>query len=83
MALTAISLLLIAMQFTTEINWKVSDFIITTVLLFGTTLLIKLIFRVIKITNYRMALLVLLFILLLLLWTEFAVGIFGTPFAGS
>lgn len=83
MALTAISLLLIAMQFTTEINWKVSDFIVTTVLLFGTTLLIKLIFRVIKITNYRMALLVLLFILLLLLWTEFAVGIFGTPFAGS
>ena len=86
MVFTAMLLLLlplIAMQFTTEVNWAIGDFIVAGVLLFGTILFLELILKVVPIKNYRIGLIALLFILLFLLWAELAVGIFGTPFAGS
>ena len=82
----AASLLLIpfvAMQFTSEVNWTFSDFVVAGVLLFGTGLLIELVLRNVQKMEYRIALCVALLVALFLIWLELAVGIFGTPLAGS
>lgn len=73
---------LIAMQFTDEVNWMLSDFVVAGVLLFGTGLACELVIRTVKKINYRIAICVALLVLFLLVWAELAVGIFGTPFSG-
>lgn len=83
---TAIALLLIpliAMRFTNEVNWKISDFLVAGFLLIGTGLILEFILRKIKTLSYRILFAIALFIVLCLIWAELAVGIFGTPFAGS
>lgn len=74
---------LLAMMFTTEVNWKIMDFLVAGILLTGTGTLLELILRKIKTKRNRILLGVLLFLVLMLLWAELAVGIFGTPLAGS
>jgi peptidoglycan/LPS O-acetylase OafA/YrhL len=84
--LTVVFLLLIpfiAMQFTDEVNWILSDFIAAAVLLFATGLLCELVLRKVKKIKYRIAIIVIILAALLLIWLELAVGIFGTRFAGS
>jgi bacteriorhodopsin len=86
MLLTAGLILLIpfiAMQVSDEVKWTAFDFAIAGVLLFGTGLLCELVLRKVRRLEYRLALFVLLLGLLFLVWAELAVGIFGTPFAGS
>lgn len=74
---------LIAMQFTDEVNWTLLDFVVAGTLLVGTGLIFDVILRKIKTTKYRIVISVSLLIALLLIWTELAVGIFGTPFSGQ
>lgn len=74
---------LIAMQFTTEVNWTFSDFLIGGILLFGTAGALDLVMRTVKSRRNRIILCVSVLLLLFLVWAELAVGIFGTPFAGS
>jgi len=74
---------LIAMQFTNEVNWTLSDFIIMGALLTVTGLAIELVTRKVKTTKGRILLTVAILIVLFLVWAELAVGLFGTPFAGS
>jgi hypothetical protein len=74
---------LIAMEFTTEVNWNTADFLVAGVLLMGTGLLGDLVWRKVKNTQRKVLLTVALMVFLLLLWAELAVGIFGTPFAGQ
>lgn len=74
---------LLAMTFTTEVNWKIMDFLVAGILLIGTGMLLELILRKIKTKRNRMLLGILLFLVLMMLWAELAVGIFGTPLAGS
>lgn len=74
---------LVAMHFTAEVNWSPSDFIVATALLLGTGLLCELVLRKVKKTSYKIAICAAILVLLLLVWAELAVGIFGTPFAGS
>ena len=74
---------LIAMQFTKEVAWDVRDFAVMAVLLMGTGLMCELVLRKVKGTGRRIALCTGILIVLLLVWAELAVGIFGTPFAGS
>lgn len=74
---------LIAMQFSDEVNWKLADFIIAGVLLLGTGLICEFVMRKVKKKENRIALIVVIIALLLLIWVELAVGIFGTPLAGS
>jgi len=74
---------LIAMQFTDEVDWKLPDFVIMGVLLLGTGLMCELVLRKVKKIKYRVAICGLLLVALFLIWAELAVGIFGTPFAGS
>jgi len=72
-----------AMQFTEEVNWSLSDFIAAGVLLLGTGLLCELVLRLVKQTRYRIVLIAILLVVLALIWIELAVGLFGTPLAGS
>lgn len=74
---------LIAMQFTREVIWTLSDFIIAGILLLGTGILIEIVARNVKVKKTRIALVFGILIALFLVWAELAVGIFGTPFAGS
>jgi hypothetical protein len=85
--LLAIALLLfiplIAMQFTTEVDWSPFDFAIMGTLLLGTGLLCELVLRNVKTIQNRLLICGTLLIVFFLIWAELAVGIFGTPFAGS
>lgn len=74
---------LLAMQFTNEVDWTLSDFIIMGVLLSGTGLLFVLFASLVKTVQQRWAIGIVLFIVLFFTWVELAVGLFGTPFAGS
>ena len=84
--LTPILLLLvplIAMQFTKEIYWKLSDFVVAGALLLSSGLIIDFIIRRVKQSRSRVILIFSIVALLLLIWAELAVGIIGTPFEGS
>jgi peptidoglycan/LPS O-acetylase OafA/YrhL len=74
---------LIAMQFTSEVNWTLSDFVVAAVLLLGTGLMCELVIRKVKKPVHRVTICAVILVLLFLVWAELAVGIFGTPFAGS
>lgn len=74
---------LIAMQFTNEVDWKLFDFVIMGILLLGTGLLSELVIRRVKNRDYRIGFIAVILLVLFLIWVELAVGIFGTPFAGS
>lgn len=74
---------LIGMQFTNEIDWSPLDFLIMGVLLLGAALALEVVLRKISGKENRIALIAIIVIVFLLVWAEFAVGIFGTPLAGS
>lgn len=74
---------LIAMQFTGEVNWSLFDFGIAAILLFVTGFLCEVVLSSTKKIHYRFLFCGVLLLLLFLVWAELAVGIFGTPFAGS
>lgn len=78
-----LALPLIAMQFSDEVNWSLFDFVVAGVLLSGTGLLIELVICKVRGTGYRLAICAVVLLALLIIWAELAVGIFGTPFAGS
>lgn len=76
-ALIAFGILLIpflAMQFTSEVNWTLSDFLIMGVLLFVTGLLIEV--SLLKMGKYRVVAALGILALSLWLWAELAVGVF-------
>jgi len=64
-------------------NWSPSDFGIAAILLFGTAFFINLVIRSKKPLLTKLIICFLILLLLALVWIELAVGIFGTPFAGS
>ena len=78
-----LSIPFIAMQFTTEVDWNITDFAIMGVLLFGTGLLCELVMRTVKSIDNRILICGAVLFVFFLIWAELAVGIFGTPFAGS
>ncbi len=74
---------LIAMQFTQEVMWTPMDFVAAAVMLIGAGLMYVLPSRLLRTTGSRIALGVVVAVVLLMVWAELAVGIFGTPFAGT
>lgn len=85
--IVAVAILLLipflAMQFTGEVNWSHTDFVLAAVLLFGTGLMCELVLRLVTKFEYRIALCAAVLLALALVWIELAVGLFGTRFAGS
>lgn len=73
----------IAMQFTEEVKWSPFDFIVAGVLLLGTGLMIELVLRKVKKSTTRIAICTVVLLVLFMVWAELAVGVFGTPLAGS
>lgn len=74
---------LIAMQFTSEVVWTLSDFIIAGILLLGTGIVIEVVARNVRSKKARIVMIIGTLMVLFLVWAELAVGVFGTPFAGS
>lgn len=76
---TALMLILpwVAMQFSSEVNWNFSDFVVAGLLLFGSGLTYELTARRNKNGSYRAALGIAVAAALMLVWINLAVGIVG------
>jgi hypothetical protein len=74
---------LLAMQFTDEVAWSPFDFAVAGVLLGGFGLAWVLGARLLRHAQARLAFGLALGALLVLVWAELAVGVFGSRFAGS
>lgn len=74
---------LIAMQFTEEVQWTLSDFTTMAILLLLTAISCEIVLRKVKKPAYKLLLCTAVLSAFLLIWAELAVGIFGTPIAGS
>ena len=74
---------LIAMQFTNEVKWGVFDFLVMGSLLLATGFTCEFVLRKVKKFEHRLLLIAAILAALFLIWAELAVGIFGSPFAGS
>ncbi|MGD9590555.1 MAG: hypothetical protein AB7Q37_11395 [Pyrinomonadaceae bacterium] len=82
-AAALLSVPLIAMRFTGEVNWGLFDFIVAGVLLFGAAVAIEIALRLVRGFWQRVAVCAGVLFFLLLIWAELAVGVIGTPLAGS
>ena len=67
---------LVAMQFTDEVVWTRSDFVVAGVLLFGSVLVYELATRNMGNAKKRVAVGIVVVAVLLWLWAELAVGVF-------
>jgi hypothetical protein len=74
---------LIAMQFTNEVNWTLSDFVVAAILLQGTGLMCEFVLKNVAQLKYRIAICGILIFTLIIMWAELAGGIIGTPFGGN
>ena len=74
---------LIGMTITDEINWSAFDFIIMGSLLIALSIGINLVSTRVKNLKNRFLYIGILVLIFMLIWAELAVGIFGTPLAGS
>lgn len=82
-ATSILAIPLIAMQFSDEVKWTLADFAIMGILLFGTGFVIEYVLRNVTNGYSRLFICGIIIIALFLVWAELAVGIFGTPIAGS
>lgn len=78
-----LSIPFIAMQFTSEVDWDGRDFLIMGILLLITGLGVELVLRKIKGFEKRLLFVGIVLFIFMLIWAELAVGIFGSPWAGS
>lgn len=66
-----------------EVEWGMMDFIIGFILLFTFGTLLQIAFYKLKGSPYRILILLGILMVLILIWAELAVGVFGSPWAGS
>jgi hypothetical protein len=78
-----LSIPLIAMQFTDEVSWTILDFVVMGILLLSIGFICELTIRKVSKIKHRITICITILVVFLLIWAELAVGIFGTPFAGS
>lgn len=75
--LAMLAIPLVAMQFTDEVVWTASDFMLAALLLFGAGSMLRFVWTRANLrSSHRSLLLGLIVIGLLLLWAELAVGLF-------
>ena len=72
-----------AMQLGTGVNWSGFDFLVMGILLFITGIAIERVLSKVSSTKNRLLICGIILIIFLLVWAELAVGVFGSPFAGS
>jgi hypothetical protein len=74
----------IAMQFEVEgVRWTAIDFIAAGIMLFGGGAALEIALRIVKTITYRVIACAVILFALAVVWAELAVGIIGTPLAGS
>lgn len=78
-----LSVPLIAMQFTLEVNWTVFDFLVAGLLLIINALSIEFVLQKCKSKTRKIMICSIILLVLFLIWIELAVGIFGSVFSGS
>ena len=66
-----------------ELDWSGFDFLFMTLLILSFSILINLILYYLSSSEFKFLIIFILVIIFILIWAELAVGIFGTPFAGS
>ena len=71
------------MAISDEINWSLFDFIIMGFLLLTLSIGINFVIKRVKNLKNRFLYIGILVLIVMLIWAELAVGIFGTPFAGN
>jgi len=64
-------------------NWSGFDFVVAGALLAAAVLALLVVFRRGKSRRYRMIGSAIILLVFILVWLELAVGLFGSPFAGS
>ncbi len=73
----------VAMKFSSEVRWTLSDFAVGGLLLFSTAFSIDWVLKKFKQQKQRIIICLAVLIIAFLVWAELAVGIFGSIFAGS
>jgi len=73
----------VSMFVSDQVNWSPFDFLVMGLLLFSLGFTADAIFRKFKQLRSRLLFTSLLLVVFLLIWIELAVGLFGTPLAGS
>ena len=66
-----------------ELDWSGFDFLFMTLLILSFSILINFILYYLSSSEFKFLIIFILVITFILIWAELAVGIFGTPFAGS
>jgi len=74
---------LIAMQFTNEVSWTLSDFLVMGILLFSVGMTCEFILRKFKSIRQRIIFCGIALVIFFLIWAELAIGIFNSPLAGN
>lgn len=74
---------LFAMQFTDEVKWSLSDFIVAAILLLGTGFLCEFVIRKVNKIKLRITMCITIVLVLFIIWAELAVGILSLPFGGG
>lgn len=74
---------LVAMQVTSEVVWTLSDFLLMGAVLMGFGTAFVFAARFVKTRQHRMLLGAAMTLLTMFIWAELAVGVVGSPFAGS
>ena len=70
-------------RFIDGFDWKWFDFVIAAFLLLSTGLACEFVLRKVKKLEYRLAICAAILLALFVVWAELAVGLIGTPLAGS
>ena len=84
--LSPLSLLLIPFIgniFSNQVNWSLFDFIIMGLLLGMLGIIIHFILENVRDKTFRIVSIIFVLIIFLIIWAELAVGVFGSPIAGS
>ena len=78
-----LSIPFVSMRIGFGFDWSLMDFLIVAVLLLATGLACEFVLRKVRSTGYRLAICAGILFALFVVWAELAVGLIGTPFAGS
>jgi uncharacterized membrane protein SirB2 len=73
----------IASQFSDEVNWSAYDYLVMAILLGSTSVVLNFVLTKAKNKQSRWAWGIAVILVLVLIWVEIAVGVFGSPIAGS
>ena len=74
---------LIGNLFSNQVNWSLFDFIVIGILLVLTGLSIHFILEKVRNKTLRIVPIIFVIIIFLMIWAELAIGVFGSPVAGS